>query len=180
MPVIIAMHVLVPQALQLEDGGPPPSSSMGGKRTWQPKRSAADPRCIEAATGRLTGVREGLAASAEAPTGASSAARGSAAVEPSATAASQPSGSYGAHRSSGVQPRGQPTTPVEELAALRLGRTAPAAFNLVASCDGVRAASGGAIMTHQHVSKCVDTMCWFLSSSKILHHVQASLMSLPP
>ena len=103
-----------------------------GKRVWLPKGAAPDPRWPEAAADRLDAVRRGLATSAEA---ASSSAAGPSqgapsGVEPSATPAERPAGSYGARKAEGVQPRGQPKTPTEELAALRLGRTAPAAFNL--------------------------------------------------
>ena len=108
-------------------------STMGPK-VWQPKGSNPDGRWVSAAAGRLDGVRDGLAASsglaskaAGAPPGKGSASSG---VEPSATPEQPPNDTFGGHRAQGVQPRGQPTTQTEELAALRLGRTAPAAFNL--------------------------------------------------
>ena len=99
---------------------------MPGKNVWRPKGALPDPRWPQAAAGRLDNVRDHLAhAAASSAEGATT----SAAVEPSATAVGA-AFSRQEKRMEGVQPRGQPTVPREELAALRLGRTAPSNFNL--------------------------------------------------
>ena len=100
-----------------------------GKKLWLPKGAAPDPRWVDASADRLSNVRRSVDASAEATSAASSSeARSS--VEPSATLSRPAEGSYAGRRSQGVQPRGPPTNPAEELAALRLGRTSPATFNI--------------------------------------------------
>ena len=105
-------------------GAMPPKHT---QRVWQPKGSATDPRWYRGVAHRLDIVREGLATSAEG--GASSSTSRPADAPPSAAAASSSASAPGP-QNRGVQPRGQPGTPDEELAAMRLGRAVPASFNL--------------------------------------------------
>ena len=100
-----------------------------GKKVWVPKGGAPDRRWIDASAKRLDNVRQSLDISAAA-TGTASSSQVGGSVEPSATPSPLAEETDAAHHGQGVQPRGQPSTPIEELAALRLGRTAPAAFNI--------------------------------------------------
>ena len=97
--------------------------------TWQPKGAQPDPRWLQGAAERLDLVRAGLGASAEAAEcrEAIDSSTPLPGVEP---AAASSSGAGTSSCSAGVQPRGQPELPAEELAALRLGRTTPTAFNI--------------------------------------------------
>ena len=101
-------------------GAMPPKN----KGTWVPKGALPDPRWITAAAGRLDNVRAGLADSSlqglPPPPRPQD-------VEPTAT--SSWGREYQERRKTGVKERGQPETPAQELAALRLGRTVPASFN---------------------------------------------------
>ena len=80
-----------------------------------------------AATVRLDAGRSGLAASAA---GERASAAEAADVEPAATSAASSGLTYEQHRTQGVKPRGQPHVPLEELAALRPGRSSPSSFVL--------------------------------------------------
>ena len=97
--------------------------------TWRPKGSLRDPRWLEGAAQRLDRVREGLGQTAEGGASAPSVATPTPDAEPAA-ASGEPPAAPANRRLAGVRPRGQPTTPAEELAALRLGRSTPSAFNL--------------------------------------------------
>ena len=102
---------------------------MPTRGTWQPKGAQPDPRWLQGAAERLDLVRAGLGASAEAAECREAADTST----PPPGAEPAPASSSGAGASScstGVQPRGQPELPAEELAALRLGRTTPTAFNI--------------------------------------------------
>ena len=93
-----------------------------------PEGALPDPRWYQfAATVRLDAVRSGLAASAA---GERASAAEAADVEPAATSAASSGLTYEQHRTQGVKPRGQPHVPLEELAALRPGRSSPSSFVL--------------------------------------------------
>ena len=89
------------------------------KCVWQPKGSAPDPRWLQGSAARLDTVRHGLDAAAAAPEN----------PPPGTIVPGGPQPAELCPWVEGVRPRGQPTTPDEELAALRLGRTVPAAFS---------------------------------------------------
>ena len=98
--------------------------------SWQPKGAQQDPRWLEGAAERLDRVRTGLgasAAAAECPEVVETA-WPLPGAEPAA--ASSSGDGWASRRLTGVQPRGQPEKPAQELAALRLGRTTPTAFNI--------------------------------------------------
>ena len=96
--------------------------------TWHPRGALPDPRWYQAAADRLDSVRDELART-DAPEG-EAAAGPPADVEPSATSSAGPAQPWMERRKMGVQPRQEPTDPAEEMAALRLARTAPSNFNL--------------------------------------------------
>ena len=105
-----------------------PRREMPKRGTWQYKGAQQDPRWLQGAAERLDRVRTGLGASAAAAECLEvvETARPLPGAEP---AAASSSGDGASCRSTGVQPRGQPELPAQELAALRLGRTTPTAFN---------------------------------------------------
>ena len=108
-------------------GSVPGKMPAKGQQVWRPQGSQQDPRWISAVAHRLDRVREELGRSAEG--GDPTASGGPIGTEPSAV---PPPGAVPTQqeRHAGVQPRGQPTAPAEELAALRLARTEPSAFNI--------------------------------------------------
>ena len=97
---------------------------------WRPRGSQPDPRWLESAAERLDRVRAGLGDTSGGVSDDTPMPPASPDVEPSATSAAASSSQAPAvRRHMGVQPRGQPEDPAQELAALRLGRTSPMAFN---------------------------------------------------
>ena len=128
----------------------PALGAMPGKSVWQPKGSMPDRRWLQATAERLDAVRSGLAQSAAQEESQGVESRD---VEPSAASSSSAGPSYGDPMQSGVQPRGQPQNPQEELAALRLGRTAPSTFNLQRHAVMVRGRPVVAPMQHKTLNE---------------------------
>ena len=94
------------------------------KSPWVPRGGAPDPRWPKAVADRLGEVRRGFA-EGSGTAASSSGGPTTPGIEPSAMPGMPPFAA-----SEGVQPRGQPEDPHEELAALRFARAQPSAFSV--------------------------------------------------